>query len=377
MSSFNFSYILLALCFFSFLTGCDIFDKITTTSTTVDSTPTTKGNSSGTTSTTLNLNSTGVFVYYKNSNFTFVIKDGVTNVSSALMKWTVTNFDEQSGVATISSSLDPSSTTALSPTFYFRKTSSTLLEYSSDSKSWISLINPGSSTVNFLFGTKAAKPSSLLGNVVNSNSSSSVSYVDGSATGYCVSSAYNWSGQDRYSFTEYSKNYYCKDVGFTRAESFTSDMSSLPAYTYKRIVELCSYKIYLPDGGVKEGGETKPEAPSNLAANYTYRYRRYVMKTYSGYWETISYMTLSWSDNSDNEIKFNLYMKATDGNYYKMSEFTDANYLPDSFNSNTTSGQAKIGYYCDWGSGTYSFKLTAATASDESDFSNVATVTVP
>ncbi|HOV14334.1 MAG TPA: hypothetical protein PK771_08635, partial [Spirochaetota bacterium] len=89
------------------------------------------------------------------------------------------------------------------------------------------------------------------------------------------------------------------------------------------------------------------------------------------------YVTLNWTDNSNKEIKFNLYMLASDGKYYKLSEFTDAAWLPDDFPSNTVSGQIKRGYYTDWASGTYKFKLTAATATDESDFSDVVSIVIP
>ncbi|HOV15661.1 MAG TPA: hypothetical protein PK771_15340, partial [Spirochaetota bacterium] len=280
---FRFSSIFFIFLISYLLSGCpdDTFFGSTTTTSTL-----TEYEGNGATTTTIKDSGvqTDVFVYFKNSTFIFVIKDGTSNIKTTLMTWTVTDYNSSTGIATVSRVLEPSTTTALSPTFYLRKTATSPLEYSSDKSSWTPLIKPGSSDVNFLFGTKAAKPSSLLGSVVNSNTPSSVSYVGGSSSGYIVSSNYNWSGQDRYSYTEYSNNYYSKDVGFVKAVSFTSDMSSLPAYTYKREVELSSYKIYLSDGTIKEGGETKPKAPSDLSANYTYRYKRYVMKNYSGYW---------------------------------------------------------------------------------------------
>jgi len=93
-------------------------------------------------------------------------------------------------------------------------------------------------------------------------------------------------------------------------------------------------------------------------------------------YEDHSYVRLSWTDNSNNEIQFNVYIKADDGNYYQLSEIDNVTLLPDYFPANTNSGSVRIGYWVDWGSGTYYFKLKAVSAIGESEFSNEAAVTV-
>lgn len=317
---------------------------------------------------------TDVFVYYKNSNFLFVIKDGISTIQSTLMTWTVTDYNATTGVATISNELEPSTTSIPLPgTFYFRKTTEGALEYSNDGSNWANLTDVTGS-VNFLFGTKAAKPSSLLGSVDNGIRLSSVTYPEGSSNGYMVYSQYNASGNDNYLFDDYSNEYYCEATGFTQAITFTADHSDYPPYTYSRKVELATYKIYLPNGTTREGGNLKPDAPSNLTGSYAYRVD--VWNSHTGWYEKHSYINLYWTDNSDNEIQFNVYIKAKDGNYYPLSGITDVVLLPDNFPSNTQHGIVREGYYVDWKPDIYYFKITAFSAVMESYFSNEAAVTV-
>jgi hypothetical protein len=317
---------------------------------------------------------TDAFVYFNNSTFLFVIKDGTTSVATTKMTWTVTGYNSSTNVATLTKTLDPSTTaTPLPATFYLRKAASGALEYSSDAGNWSNLTD-NSGSVNFLFGVKAAKPSSLLGSVNNGIQSSTVSYPEGSSTGYMVFSEYNASGNDNYMFTDYSKEYYCEATGFTDATTYTYDGSSYPPFIYKREVELVYYKIYLPNGTTREGGSKKPDAPSNLSGTYYYRVDSWNSNT--GMYEKHSYISLQWTDNSNNEIQFDVYIKADDNNFYHLSEINNVYLIPDNFPANYVSGIVRQGYYVDWGKGTYYFKLKAVSATDESDFSNEASVTV-
>ncbi len=315
-----------------------------------------------------------VFVYFANSNFIFVIQDGTTSVKTTVMEWTVTNYNESSGVATISCTLDPGSTTIPLPsTFYMRKAASGALEYSSTGSSWSNLTDPAGD-INFLFGVKAASPSSLLGDVVEGIEEYTVSYPEGTSPGYKVYSEYDNSGYDSYTYSDYSKEYYCQATGFTSAVSYTYDGSDYPPWIYKRQVDLAAYSIHMPDGTLIEGGNSIPDAPGNLSGYYVYRDD--VWNSSTGWYEDHSYVRLSWTDNSNNEIQFNVYIKADDGNYYQLSEIDNVTLLPDYFPANTNSGSVRIGYWVDWGSGTYYFKLKAVSAIGESEFSNEAAVTV-
>jgi len=333
---------------------------------------------SNTTTTSSDL--TDVFVYYENTELIFVIKDGVSSVKTTKMTWNVSDFNQSTNIATINCTLgDEGTTVPVGSTFYLRKSSTNILEYSSDGLTWANLTGSiGTSNFSFLFGTKAAKPTSLLGSVTNQVKSAMVSYPDGSSTGYRASSEYNSSRYDNYLFTEYTKEYYCEKTGFTKSISFTSDQSDYPPWTYKREVDLISYKIYLPDGSIFEGGETKPDAPSNLSGTYKKNISSWNSST--GMYEKRSYVSLSWTDNSKNETHFNIYMKAVDNNYYPIDEMImyegGPSFTPTTFPSNSFSGSIKAGYYVNWSPGTYYFKLTAASLDQESDFSNEAIVTV-
>jgi hypothetical protein len=314
------------------------------------------------------------FVYFENSTFLFVIKDGKSTIKTTMMEWTVTSYNSSTQVATINCTLDPSGTqTPLPSTFYFRKATSGALEYSSNGSTWENLTDK-TGDLNFLFGTKAAKPSSLLGDVDNGIEATTVSYPEGSSAGYKVFSEYGASGNDSYMFSDYTKEFYSIITGFTKSISYYYEGKDYPPTIYKREVELVNFKIHLPDGTTIEGGNAKPEAPSDLKGSYTHR--KSVWNSSTGMYEKRSYITLRWTDNSEGEIQFDVYIQATDGNYYRLSEITNAVLKPDNFPANTFSGMVKKGYYVDWGSGTYYFKLKAVSATDESEFSNAASVTV-
>jgi uncharacterized repeat protein (TIGR02543 family) len=316
------------------------------------------------------------FPYTTGSNFLFVIKDGTSSVSTTKMTWDVTSYDATTAIATIAVGLDPPTTkTPLPATIYFRNGTGSLLEYSTSGTAWTPMNRAPGTAVTFLFGTKAGRPSSLVGSVVNSVKTATVSFVGETSGGVAVSSEYDSSRYDSYMFTQYTREYYSDTVGFTGGISFTSDLSMLPAYTYKREVELVSYRVNMPDGTVREGGASIPAAPSGLSASYTYKYRIYVFKYYSGYYEYRSYVTLHWTDNSDNEIEFKLYMKGDDGEYHPASERTDMTINPTSFASDKQSATLQRGYYAPWPTGKFYFKLKANNATGESDFSNEASVT--
>lgn len=333
------------------------------------------GSTSGTGGTSTTTQAPAFFVYYKDSVFNFVIKDGTTNVTTSKMTWTVTAYDSSTGVVTVSCSLEPFKTIPLGSTFYFRKSSSGL-EYSSSGSSWTRLADLGSPTdVGFLFFTKAAKPSGLLGSLKNGMQTTSVTHPGGTSQGVEVYSEYDNSGYDPYTYTDYSREYYTSDVGYAGGVTYNYDGSNYPPFVYKREIDLTSYKIYMPNGTIVEAGETKPAAPSNLTGSYT---KNTNVWTGSGY-EKRSYISLYWKDNSNNEVQFNIYMKSpTDGNWYPFSSLSlDGAILgPDSFPPNTMSGTLKRGYYMTWPISTYYFKLTAASTDLESDFSNEAAVTV-
>lgn len=173
-------------------------------------------------------------------------------------------------------------------------------------------------------------------------------------------------------FTEYTREYYSNKVGFTQFATFTSDGSDYPPFIYKREIELVYYKVYQSDGTIIEGGAKKPSAPTNLRGTYARRVESWNSKT--GMYEKHSYISLSWTDNSNNEMQFNVYIKASDGAYYPLSSITNLVLIPDYFPANTSSGVVRRGYYADWDAGTYTFKITAKSAIEESDFSNEAAV---
>lgn len=207
------------------------------------------------------------FVYYKDSVFNFMIKDGTTTITTARMIWTVTDYNTSTGVATVSCSLEPSKTIPLGSTFYFRNSTSGL-EYSSSGSSWVRLAdisNPGN--VGFLFFTKASKPSGLYGSLKNSMETASITHPGGTASGVWVYSEYDNSGSDSYTYTDYSRKYYTKDVGYAGGITYNYDGSDYSPFVYKREIDLTSYKIYMPNGTIVEAGETKPTAPSNLTGS--------------------------------------------------------------------------------------------------------------
>ena len=87
-------------------------------------------------------------------------------------------------------------------------------------------------------------------------------------------------------------------------------------------------------------------------------------------------MNLNWKDNSDNEIKFDVYLKINDGEYYSLSEISDINLQPHYFPQNSTSGKIEWGSRAGWAKGNYTFKIKAVAALIESEFSNEITVTI-
>ena len=316
-----------------------------------------------------------VFPYYKDSEFIFVIKKGVSTVTTTPMTWTVTEYDSATKTATISNSVEPAN--SLPATFYFRVASNGGLEYSPNKSSWVNLTDPdNSSDVKFLFGTKAAKPSSLLGSVANGVKTATVKIPEGTSSGLEVYSKYQAGHNDAYFYSDHSEEQYC-DVGFAYSSSFTSDQSDYPPFTSKRVIELVSYKIYLPDGNIKEAGQLKPDAPSNLSASYIKNQSTWNSST--GTYEKRTYVSLTWKDNSDNETQFNLYIKVPESDWKPADEAEMNNqyktgFSPSSFPSNTYSGSIKAGYYVNWVAGVYKFKITAATLFEESDYSNEATI---
>lgn len=320
-----------------------------------------------------------VFGFFKDSVFQYVIKDGTSSVKTTRMTWTVTSYDKATSVARIKRELDPSTTKVPLPaSFYLRKSTNGGLEYSSNGSSWQGLTSPGpgSSKINFLFCVKAAKPSSLLGSVSNGIKATSVTYPGGSAPGYQVFSEYNSSGNDKYFYKDSGTESYAKQFGFVKALCSISDQSSYPPFTSRREIDMIAYRIVMPDGKILEGGAQKPKAPSNLKATYKKRVSSWNPST--GTYEKRSYMSLSWSDNSSNETKFNIYLKATDGKWYTIDKFklnNGATFTPTTFPPNEFSDTIRAGYYVNWDPGTYSFRLTAASLDDESDPSNEASAT--
>ncbi len=318
------------------------------------------------------------FVYYEDSVFEFVIKDGTSSVETTRMTWTVTDYNSTTKVGTVSMALIPSDTMiSLPATFYFKQAGDGGLEYSRGGGKWRALTSPSQAPdVNFLFCVTAAEPSSLLGNVVNGIEAATVSYPGGSSLGYKVYSEYKASGNDSYLYSDYGKEFYAKDTGFSKAVCGTADHSDYPPWTYSREIDMISYKIFWPGGTITEGGEQKPGAPSSLSA--TYKKNVSTWNSNTGMYEDRTYMSLSWMDNSSNESQFNVYMLATDGSWYSIDRFelvSGATFSPISFPSNTYSGAIKAGYYVNWDPGTYTFRITAASLDLESDPSNEATAT--
>jgi hypothetical protein len=312
------------------------------------------------------------FVYYENSNFLFIIKDGTSGTNKTRMTWEVTDYQPSTKVATISMTLDPASTgTPLPETFYFRKVRSGALEYSGNGTSWKNLTDERGD-INYLFGSTASKPSALWGDVDTYIDAATVAYPGGTSTGYKVKSEYDASTNDPYFYTNYTYEYYCEETGFTKSEKFISDMQYFPIFSYKREVELVAYEINLPDGTTREGGFEVPEAPTNLTGMYRMDTELdFNCICYRKKW----WMALYWDDNSDSEVQFDVYIKKGDGEFVRPSEMPDMSLSPDFFNENATSGKVKCG--CgDWPDGDYVFKIKAVGAAFESDFSNELTITV-
>ncbi len=313
------------------------------------------------------------FVYYKNSSFLFAIKDGTTSKTITRMTWDVIDYDDATGIATLTRTLDPATTgIPLPEKFYFRNVVSGALEYSSDGVSWINLTDKAGD-MNFLFGYKANVPSSLAGSVINKIEEKMLSYPEGISPGFEVSSEYDGSSYDRYYYSEYSKEYYCQATGFTGGIRFISDMEYFPIYSYKREVDLITYTIYLPDGTVREGGNAIPVAPSDLSGTYKSKQE---IDFASMVWRTYYWVALNWTDNSDNEIQFDVYLKIDNGEFYPLSEIDDKALNPHFFTENSTSGNIEWGYRVKWPAGKYTFKLKAVGAIFESEFSNEHTITV-
>ncbi|MBA7540946.1 hypothetical protein ES705_33249 [subsurface metagenome] len=316
---------------------------------------------------------TNSFVYYNNSTFIYIIKDGTGSPTITRMTWTVIDYNSSTNVATLTSILDPETTgTPIPQTFNFRKVSSGALEYSKDGAAWVNLTDINGE-INFLFGSKAIIPSSLLGDVITKIEPANVSYPEGISLGYKVLSEYDASGNDRYFYSNSSVEHYCEATGFTKAVKFISDFENYPVFSFKREVELVTYTIYLPDGSIREGGKRTPNAPTALSGSYKSESK---LDFESLVWRTYYWVELNWEDNSDNEIQFDVYLKVNNGEFYPLSEITDKNLHPYFFPENSTSGEIEWGSRVGSAQGIYTFKIKAVGAVYESDFSNEVIITV-
>lgn len=307
------------------------------------------------------------FVYFENSTFLFVVKYGSSDIS--IMEWLVSAYDSSTGIATISESKETEETPRI---FYLKNSENGALEYSSDGIEWKNLTDP-SGELNFLYAAKALSPSGLGGLVFNSIENKQVSYPEGTSPGVVVSSEYDASSYDSYYYSNSNVEYYCEAAGFIKSVRQISDFKYFPVFSFNREIELINYKIYLPDGSIREGGTDVPAAPSDLTAYYgSESYIDYSTLT----WRTKYFVKLTWSDNSDNETHFDIYMKIGDGEFRRLSDITDQPISPDVFSEGATKGEIEWGNGAAWGTGTYTFKLKAVAAVIESEFSNEATMTV-
>lgn len=243
--------------------------------------------------------SIGFFAYYPGSFFEYIVKKKSTATEGDRLIWEVESFDEETGIATVSATTNGSEQSMI----YF-KNSVDGLEYSSDGTKWKYLVcSDASKDLGFIYVPKAAKPSSLLGSVVNDTRESSVTTPAGTFPVFMHSSVYDNSSNDAYTYSDDNIEYYHQEIGFIKSYSHAYDGSSYPPWVYHREIELVGYYIIRPDGSILQGGkeydlDSPPSAPTGLIGERT----------------STTAIELKWEDNSLNEDEFILERTGTKPN---------------------------------------------------------------
>jgi len=242
--------------------------------------------------------SAGFFSYYSGSFFEFIIKKEADASTGESLIWEVESYDETTGKATIIATKNGSEQT----TIYMRQ-STAGLEYSYNGSSWKYLVSTTESAgdLGFVYATKAADPSSLLGNVVNDTKITTVTTSAGSFDVFMHSSEYDNSSRDNYLYIDNNYEYFNQEIGFIKSYSHAYDGADYPPWVYHREIELIGYYIIKPDGSILQGGksydlDSPPDAPTELTGERT-----------SG-----TNVELSWQDNSMNEDNFIIYRRTID-----------------------------------------------------------------
>ncbi|MFC2087033.1 chitobiase/beta-hexosaminidase C-terminal domain-containing protein [Bacteroidota bacterium] len=234
--------------------------------------------------------SAGFFAYYEGSYFEFLIKDEASATTGTKLLWEVEEYVENTRVAKILATKGGNEQTM----FYLRE-SSFGLEYSKTGGNWKYLVNTSmdASDLGFIYVTKAADPSSLLGSVNNEVKITNITTSAGSFSVFMNKSEYDNSSRDNYMYIDDNIEYYNKDVGFVKSYAHVYDGSDYPPWVYHREIELVGYYIVKPDGSILQGGKeydvnSAPEAPSDLTGERI----------------SSSIADLAWTDNSLFEDNF-------------------------------------------------------------------------
>ncbi|MDD8017356.1 MAG: fibronectin type III domain-containing protein [Bacteroidota bacterium] len=236
--------------------------------------------------------------YFEKSMWQFaVVRKSQTNVTNpsvttyGTLSITVIDVDSITGIAKVEMMSDMTSNSIA----YVRKNGKKV-ELSSSRTSWELLFDQDmlSTGFKFLFAGDVTKPSGIVGSVTSTyltttNGIQKKKHVDSYGSSY---SSYNYEND----VTETIN----KDLGIVAARMYLYDASIGYPYLVSNTLTytLTAYKIYLPDGTIRQGGtltlENPPAAPENLSA---------VRAT------VLNSVVVTWDDKSFNETGFEIERK--------------------------------------------------------------------
>lgn len=257
------------------------------------------------------------FVYYKDATFLYIYTS-YDNKKTKLF-WQVNDYDKTTCVASITQTMlcDTGNETS---EFKLKKESDGSISYSQDGTAWTSRTNQ-SKEWNFMFISKASRPSGCFGNIMNKVQISDVTGPDGkSAQGYIVSSDYDNSREDYYMYDDISHESWSPECGLAQSFKHISNMQSYPTYTYQADYKLVAYYIPMPDGTVRSYSPDEPamKAVTNLSAHSS------DLRNTSS---KCSMITFIWNDFANTNVfkynLYNMYQDPSDGNWYRQKVFSD------------------------------------------------------
>ena len=181
------------------------------------------------------------FVYYQGAKFIFkrTLDDGrVTKIV-----WEVTDYNESTKTATISSKRGDDEPTELK----IRKGANGTIEFENYGN-WKTLTN-GASDIKFLMGYELNSiPSGCYGSIKNKTKLEAVSAPGGKTSqGFSISSEYS-SNHDSFMFDYSSGESWCTECGLTSAGYAYRNGKEYPIYVDTWTIELIAYDIPMPDG---------------------------------------------------------------------------------------------------------------------------------